>query len=248
MLVRAAAAVLVVLLVVVGCSGDDGETEVGDDVDDEAGVEAAAGADDDSDPDEGAAAATGTSDDEDAEAGTEDDEPTTTMTDSGSVGLGGSELEAYVAERYEAYWDAYDAARAAPTVDPASDFPNLAELAAGDQLAISHEALVELAEKGEAIREPDTPAIAGIDADTEHRVRVVLVDDSVAELSTCVVNDDVRHIVGTGAVVRDEVTTVTSEATMALTDGDWKLIRSRAVDISEGVTGCWLEPDAEYPH
>ena len=35
---------------------------------------------------------------------------------------------------------------------------------------------------------------------------------------------------------------------MAFTDGEWKLIRSRAIDIAEGVTGCWLTADAEYPY
>jgi hypothetical protein len=178
----------------------------------------------------------------------DDAAPAVTLADGDPSGLGGDELEAYVANRYEAYWDAYDAARNAPSASPSSDFPILTDLAAGEQLDVSYESLIELAEKGEAIREPDTPAIGGVDADAEHRVRVELIDDSLAEISACVVNDDVRHVVASDAVVRDTVSTVASVATMALTEGEWKLIRSRAVDIADGVTGCWLTDDAEYPY
>lgn len=160
----------------------------------------------------------------------------------------GRELEEYLARRYEAYWDAFDAARGAPTVDPSTDFPLLDDLAAGEQLEVSYRSVIDLAEKGEAIREPGTPAIDGIDADSEHRVRVDSVDGAVAELSGCVVNDDVRHEVASGTVIRDDVATVLSTSTMVLTGGDWKLIRSRALDISAGVTGCWLSDDSEFPY
>ncbi len=161
--------------------------------------------------------------------------------------LEGPALEEYLARRYEAYWDAYDAARSAPTANPSTDFPILGNLAAGEQLEVSYQTLIELSEKGEAIREPDTPAIDGIDSNSEHRVRIDLIDGTVAEISGCVVNDDVRHVVDSGAVVRESVATVMSASTMALTDGEWKLIRSRAVDIADGVTGCWLTDDSEFP-
>lgn len=166
----------------------------------------------------------------------------------GGANLEGAELEEYLARRYEAYWDAYDAARSAPTANPSVDFPQLGALAAGEQLDISYQSVIELAEKGEAIREPDTAAIAGNDANTEHRVRIDVIDGTVAEISGCVVNDDVRHVVGSGDVIRDSVATVMSTSTMALTDGEWKLIRSRAVEIDEGVTGCWLTDEATFPY
>lgn len=242
MIGRATAAATVLMLGAAGCSTDAGtiEREGGASVDQDAGSVDSANAEADVDP----------TDDEPGEpadaGGTE--APTVTLDDGDPDALDGSDLEAYIAGRYEAYWDAYDAARATPSVNPSTDFPILADLAAGEQLEVSHESLVELAQKGEAIREPETPAIAGVSADAEHRLRVDLVDGSVAEISACVVNDDVRHIVGSGAIVRDAVTTVTSEATMAFTDGEWKLIRSRAIDIAEGVTGCWLTADAEYPY
>ncbi|MDH3678346.1 MAG: hypothetical protein OEV40_00200 [Acidimicrobiia bacterium] len=175
-----------------------------------------------------------------SEAGPEDDD------DRGE--LQAIDLAEFLARRYEAYWEAFDEARQTPSADPSTDFPLLGELAAGEQLEVSYRTLIELAETGEAIREPETPAVDGVDADTEHRVRVDLIDGTVAELSGCVVNDDVHHVIDSGVVVRDSVSTVMSESTMALTEGEWKLIRSRAVDIDPGVTGCWLTDDAEFPY
>ncbi|MGI9613597.1 MAG: hypothetical protein ACR2QO_11840 [Acidimicrobiales bacterium] len=244
MIVRATVAAVLAVLAAAGCSNGGGTDlrDAGASVDEDApSVEASTVE---------AEVTTVPLDSEPAEPVDPDDTeaPTVTFDDGEPDGLDGTDLEAYIAGRYEAYWDAYDAARTTPSVNPSTDFPILADLAAGEQLEVSHESLIELAEKGEAIREPETPAIAGVDADAEHRLRVDLVDGSVAEISACVVNDDVRHIVGSGAIVRDAVTTVTSEATMAFTGGEWKLIRSRAIDIADGVTGCWLTADAEYPY
>ncbi|MEZ5410663.1 MAG: hypothetical protein R2761_21730 [Acidimicrobiales bacterium] len=165
----------------------------------------------------------------------------------GAAGLTGAPLEEYLARRYEAYWDAFDAARTHPTADPGADFPELAELAAGAQLDLSHQSIADLAAAGEATREPSEPAIGGTDAATEHRVRVDRVDGAAAELTACVVNDDVRYVVATNQVVDAGVRTVRSTATMALTgDGRWKLIRSQAVAIDDGVTGCWNGTDYPY--
>lgn len=164
-----------------------------------------------------------------------------------AAGLEGPELEEYLARRYEAFWDAYDAARGAPTASPQTDFPALGDLAAGEMLEASYEELIRMATDGEALREPETPAVEGIEANAEHRIRVDLVDGTVAELSGCLVNDDVRHIPETGDIVQDSVITVQSVATMALNDGQWKVIRSRSQDITDGVSGCWLEDASAFP-
>ena len=164
-----------------------------------------------------------------------------------AAGLTGKALEEYVARRYEAYWDAFDAARTHPTADPAGDFPELAELAAGSQLDVSRQTIADMAAAGEATKEPAQPAIAGTDAATEHRVRVDRIDGATAELTACVVNDDVRYVAASGQVVDAGVRTVRSTATMALTEGGvWKLIRSQAVAIDDGVTGCWSGDDYPY--
>lgn len=164
-----------------------------------------------------------------------------------AAALTGKALEEYLARRYEAYWDAFDAARTHPTADPAADFPELAELAGGTQLDVSRQSIADLAAAGEATKEPARPAIGGTDAATEHRVRVDRIDGAAAELTACVVNDDVRYAVASGQVVDAGVRTVRSTAAMALTgDGTWKLIRSEAVSIDDGVTGCWNGPDYPY--
>jgi len=161
--------------------------------------------------------------------------------------LTGPALEEYLARRYEAYWDAFDAARTHPTDDPAADFPELAELAAGTQLDVSRQSIADLAAAGEATKEPARPAIGGTDAATEHRVRIDRLDGAAAELTACVVNDDVRYVVASNQVVDAGVRTVRSTATMARTDdGVWKLIRSQAVAIDDGVTGCWTGTDFPY--
>ena len=200
MIGRATAAAVVLVLGAAGCSTDAGtnESDGGASVDEEASTSDASIADV-----EVTAVTADSEEPADPVDGDDTEAPTVTFDDGDPDGLDGTDLEAYIAGRYEAYWDVYDAARASPSVNPSTDFPILADLAAGEQLEISHESLIELAEKGEAIREPDTPAIAGVDADAEHRLRVDLVDGSVAEISACVVNDDVRHIVGSGAIVRD---------------------------------------------
>lgn len=61
-----------------------------------------------------------------------------------------------------------------------------------------------------------------------------------------------RHRGPAGRVASDQVVdavvrTVRSTATMALTEsGVWKLIRSQAVAIDDGVTGCWTGTDFPY--
>ncbi len=228
---RLAAVLLAVVTLAGACSSDDG-SEAGD----SPGNAAAEVADGQGD------AATGDGVDTAA-----DSAPGSIPQAADAVGLEGAELEEYLARRYEAYWDAYDAARGAPTASPETDFPALGDLAAGEQLEASYDTLRRMAEQGEAIREPEAPAIEGIDANSEHRVRIEMIDGTLAEISGCVVNDDVRHQAETGDILSDSVATVLSTSTMALTDGQWKLIRSRAVDIQDGVTGCWDEGEAAFP-
>lgn len=175
-------------------------------------------------------------------------DPDPVSADPSGAGLTGRELEAFLAVRYEAYWEAFDEARRLPTSQAPLDFPSLELLAAGEQLDLSYRAVSELTRRGEAIREADLPAIAGTDAASEHRVSIDRVAGPLAEISACMVNDDVRYKVADGTIVDARVTTVRSGATMALTDQGWKVIRSRAERIDEGVTGCWLTRDTAYPY
>lgn len=162
--------------------------------------------------------------------------------------LTGTELEAYIARRYEAYWQAFDIARANPTADPGTDYPELFNLAAGEQLEVAHDDIRTLFESGQAIREPDVAAVPGLDANSAHRVRIESIDGGVAELVSCLVNDQVRYEIEGGQVVSSNVLTVQARSTMARADGTWKIIRSQATALDPGVTGCWLEDEANYPY
>lgn len=171
----------------------------------------------------------------------------TTVTAADLDALDGAELEDFIASRYEAFWDAFGQARTNPTANPAVEVPILADLAADEQLEQAHADLVGLAERGQALRSPSTPAVPGLDRDTAHRVRVDRVDDAVAELTVCFVNDRISYQVADGAIINDAVVTVTAQATMVRTDRTWKLVRSQAVALDPGVAGCWLEDESRYP-
>ncbi len=186
-----------------------------------------------------------------------DDGPMTAAESAAEVGeilnetgqdLSGPELEEYLARRYEAYWQAFDIARRAPSADPATDYPALYNLAAGDQLDQAYTELGELFSNGTAVREPDVPVIDGLDANSAHRVRIESLEEGVAELVACLVNDQVTYNVADGSIVSDSVRTVQATATMAKADGTWKLIRSRAIGLEAGVGGCWLDDEADYPY
>ncbi|MGH1493909.1 MAG: hypothetical protein ACRBK7_31700 [Acidimicrobiales bacterium] len=162
--------------------------------------------------------------------------------------LSGTELEAYLARRYEAYWYAFDIARRAPTADAAADYPTLYNLAAGEQLDAAYRELSELFTNGQAIREPDSPAVEGLDENSSLRVRIESLEEGVAELVSCLVNDQVTYDVADGSIVSESVRTVQARATMAKADGTWKLIRSQATGLEAGVGGCWLDDASDYPY
>ncbi len=162
-------------------------------------------------------------------------------------GLTGADLELYLARRYEAYWQAFDLARQAPSANPTADYPELATLAAGEQLELTYGELEDLSGLGHAIREPDSPAVPGLDANSAHRVRIESLEQGVAELVSCLVNDQVRYDVTTGEILNERVITAQTRTTMAKADGTLEVIRSAAVGLDDGVAGCWLEPEESFP-
>ncbi len=161
--------------------------------------------------------------------------------------LTGVGLEEFLARRYEDFWLAFGEARERPTATPALDFPALADLAAGEQLESAYAELTDMAETGRALRTPTERAVPEIDHERSHRIRIDAVDGGSAQLVACHVNDRESYQVADGAVISDLVVTVEAEATMVLTDGTWKLVRSRAVALDPGVAGCWLEEESLYP-
>jgi len=160
--------------------------------------------------------------------------------------LRGDALEQLLARRLEQFWDVYDQARRAPTSTPAVAYPELRLVAAGEQLQISYAAIIDLADSGHAVSEPEVPVTSGPDANAGHRVRVDWLDDASAGVTSCTINDDVRYETASGAVIDDSVSTVLSSSTLAFSDGQWKVIHSRAVEFSAGISGCWLEDDGAF--
>lgn len=161
--------------------------------------------------------------------------------------LTGVDLERHLARRYEAFWLAFDGARSAPSSDPALNHPQLAAFATGDQLEAAYAELEGLAASGQALREPDQAAVPGLDNEQSIRVRVDLVDGVTAQLAACVVNDMVVYQTDDDTVVNAQVLTVEGAATMVFTDGAWKVLRSQAVDLQQGVGGCWDDGAANFP-
>ncbi len=254
---RLALVVIVAALVAAACSSSEQpETDVA--VRAEPLDDAASDGDDDS----GQSTDAGATESQDAadgdEAAGQQDGPTPTVGQAAeAVGpileetgqdLAGPDLEQYLARRFEAYWQAFDIARQAPTADPGADYPELFNLAAGEQLETAYSELGDLFESGHAIREPESPAVPGLDANSAHRVRIESLEEGVAELVSCLVNDQVRYEVGSGAIVSDSVRTVQARSTMAKAEGTWKLIRSEAVGLDAGVAGCWLEGEDQFPY
>ncbi len=162
--------------------------------------------------------------------------------------LEGPDLEVHLARRFEAFWLAFDIARQAPSADPERDYPELAALAAGEQLEAAYDELRELHRTGHAIRNPETAAVPGLDADSTHRIRLDRLEIGVAELESCQVNDQVRYALVDDEVLSDSVLTARSRSTMAVADGSWKIIRSQATELAPGVAGCWLEDQGQFPY
>jgi hypothetical protein len=176
-----------------------------------------------------------------------DDDPVAEILPETGDGLEGEELEQYLAQRFKAYWIAFDRARAAPAAEPERAFPQLQVLAEGAQLVESHLELEDLHETGQAYRMADPRAVEADGEDDLIRVRVDSIDGGVAELTVCLVNDRVRYQQSDGAIISASVISVRSRATMARNEGTWKLIDSRALDIQPGVSGCWTDEADQFP-
>lgn len=248
----------VALVIGAGCSGGDQEDDAATAELDGDTVEA----DDTDAADDAEDATAGTlvvgGDESGAESGSTDDGGSSSAdgsSDDGSqsdVGapiddLEGAELEEYVARQYEAFWLAFDQARGNPTANPEVDHTDLARYADGEMLDAAYAELKDMASFEVALREPESPAVPGIDHEQSHRIRVDRLEDGLAELSTCLVNDLVRYNVADGSVAESTVRSVAGKATMVRTDGTWKVIRARAVGFEDGVGGCWLEDEGLYP-
>lgn len=128
---------------------------------------------------------------------------------------------------YEAASRAFIDAAAIP--DPA--FPALAATHTGPMLTQRREVLLALKADGRIIRYPQP---------TQYRIEIetVEVDQDVAHLVVCVVDDGQRVQLSTGEVVAGGVVTVRARAAMRRVSGSWRLAE-RVKEVEwEGVAGC----------
>lgn len=124
---------------------------------------------------------------------------------------------------------------APPTPDP--EHPDLLATHTGPMLEQRQMVATRLALEGRAIKLPE---------DTRFRVEVESVEfdperPDVAILTTCVVDDGVRHVVATGEVIADGVASGEFTDAMQRVDGVWKLAERREERRWTGEAGCAVE-------
>ena len=135
--------------------------------------------------------------------------------------------EAAVRSAYEAASRAFIDAAAVP--DPS--FPALAVTHTGPRWVQRRDVLLGLKADGRAIRYPE-PSVYRI------AIKSVEINDDVARLEVCGVDDGQRVVVASGQVLADGVLTVLAKAAMRKVDGGWRLAERVKEQEWEGVAGC----------
>ena len=160
----------------------------------------------------------------------------------------GEVFDQYIASRVQAFYSARDSAFSQPSANPEIDHPQLAKLSAEQQLDVVVAESKALHDKGWAHAEPDTPVV-GINTDDEHRTSPVqsVTGDTVTVLD-CEVNDDVVVDQATGRVEIEGVVTVLRLVTFRYLNDDWKITFTEVTERSDGVAGCYLSDEEEFPH
>jgi hypothetical protein len=161
----------------------------------------------------------------------------------------GEAFDEYIANRVETFYTLRDEAFAAPTATPEEDFPGFVELAGEPQLSVMYDAIRDLHSRNHAYQEIDDPVI-GTSVDEEHRISgVQTVDGNVITVFACEVNDDDIVNTVTGEIAIEGTLTVLGVLTLVNdTDGLWKITNSEVTQKIEGVAGCYLASEAEFPY
>lgn len=128
---------------------------------------------------------------------------------------------------YEAASRAFIEAAAVP--DP--NYPAVAATHTGPMLEQRRNVLLALKAEGRVIRYPQPTRYQLV-------VNSVELDDDVARLTFCAVDDGQRVVVGTGEVVAGGVATVTGTAALQRQDGVWKLSEQKFDSRQEEVASC----------
>lgn len=160
----------------------------------------------------------------------------------------GEAFDEYIARRVEAFYEVRDAAFEAPSPDPLTDYPALAETSAGAQLDVMAAAIAEMHAQKQVDRETDEP-VTGTTTDEEHRTSGVITNEGdTVTVFDCEVLDHDTINVETGVVEIAGVLTVLRVVTLQLIDDDWKVTHTETTQKIEGVEGCFLASEAEFPY
>ncbi len=111
-----------------------------------------------------------------------------------------------------------------------------------------HDAIREMAEAGTADREPEAPAV-GTTTDEEHRTSgVQTAEGTVVTVFDCEVFDDDTYDVETDEVKIAGVITILRVVSLERSGQIWNVIESKVSQKIEGVAGCYLASDTEFPY
>jgi hypothetical protein len=159
----------------------------------------------------------------------------------------GEAFDEYIANRVEAFYTLRDEALAAPTATPEEDFPGFADLAGEPQLSVMYDAIRGLHSRNQAYREIDDPII-GTTTDEEHRTSGIQTrDGNVVTAFNCEVDDDDVVNTVTGEIEIEGTLTILRVVSIEFLDDQWKVTKSEVSQKIEGVAGCYLASDAEFP-
>jgi len=148
-------------------------------------------------------------------------EPPTTTTSL----VDGGEREVLAA--YQGYFDAILAAN-----NPPDQFhPALGQYATGEAFKSVFEAAQANRLAGRALRLPEN-------SKTEHRTKVVSIEDGKATVQDCSIDDGLVVKLDSGEVLNDTVKTRLVTSTLVQENGTWKVSTSRVEESWEGVAGC----------
>lgn len=160
----------------------------------------------------------------------------------------GEVFDEYIANRVQAFYEVRDAAFEAPSPDPLQDYPALLDLSAGAQLDAMAAAISDKYAKNLADRETEDP-VTGTTTDEEHRTSGVITNEGgLVTVFDCEVLDHDTINVDTGVVEIAGVITVLTVVTLEDIDGAWKVTHTETSQKIEGVEGCYLASEAEFPY
>lgn len=160
----------------------------------------------------------------------------------------GEAFDEYIAGRVEAFYAVRDRAFAEPSANPEIDYPELAELSAEPQLSVMYGAITDLHAANQAHRESADPEV-GTATDEEHRTsRVQSIDGDSVTVFNCEANDDDVINTSSGEIEVAGTLTILEVVTLANIDGEWKLVSTEVSQKIEGVAGCFLASESDFPY